>query len=116
MRANDIAAKALSNSRLRQLQWMALSRIKRGETLKLEGFNEKLMLLLEKRSREIEKDAKAEPKSVTDWMALALFAKNRNALALKCYYAEQRKDKSYKQATYWLNRLLDTENEKTSSR
>lgn len=113
MRANDIAAKALSQSRLKQLQWMVLSRIKRGETLKLEGFNQRLMQLLEARSQEIESNPSLEPKSVTDWMALALFAENRNALALRCHHAEQRGDKAYKQAAYWLNRLMESQSEQS---
>lgn len=109
MRTNDIAGKALSESKLKSLQWMLLSRIRRGDTLKLEGFNKRLMSLLKSRAAELEAAPTLEPQSVTDWMALALFAKNRNRFAVACGRAEQEQDKAYHQAAFWLRRLMESQ-------
>lgn len=109
MKTNDLAGKALSDSKIKSFQWMLLSRIRRGDTLKLEGFNQRLMALLKERAAELEAAPSLAPKSVTDWMALALFAKNRNRFAAACGHAEQAHDKAYHQAAFWLKRLIDSQ-------
>jgi hypothetical protein len=106
MRANDLARKTLSNTQLRSIQWMLLSRIKRGDTLKMEGFNRELMQMLEARSAELEANDELAPESVTDWMALSLFADDRRRLALRCAQAERANDENYRRAAYWLHRLM----------
>ncbi len=106
MRANDLARKTLSNTQLRNVQMMLLSRIKRGDTLRMEGFNRELMQMLEERSAELEAGDELAPASVTDWMALALFADDRRRFARRCGKAEKENDMNYKRATYWLHRLM----------
>ncbi|MEM6285358.1 MAG: hypothetical protein AAF787_24425 [Chloroflexota bacterium] len=106
MKTNDIAGRALVDSRMRNLQWMLLSKIKRGETLRMEGFDRSLMALLEKRAAEIEENPGMVPTSVTDWMAMALFAENRRDFAIMCGQAEKANDSAYRQAAVWLNRLM----------
>lgn len=106
LKTNDIAGKTLSESKLDNVRWMLLSRIKRGETLKLEEFNQQLIDLLRQRAIELEKGKTLDPVSVTDWMALALFAEDRDRLAERCREAEGAEDRSYKNAAYWLRRLM----------
>ncbi|MEO1443490.1 MAG: hypothetical protein AAFV33_24015 [Chloroflexota bacterium] len=114
MKTNDIAGRALNDTRMRNLQWMLLSKIKRGETLRMEGFDRSLMKLLEHRAAEIEADSTLVPESVTDWMAMALFAKNRRKFAIMCGRAEKAKNTEYRQAAVWLNRLMKSNEDKAS--
>ncbi len=106
LKPNDIAGKALNNTRLDNVKWMLLSRIRRGDTLKLEEFNKRLIDLLRERAAELEAATTLQPTTVTDWMALALFAEDRDRLTERCVQAEQEQDKSYTDAAFWLKRLM----------
>jgi hypothetical protein len=65
------------------------------------------MRLLQERAVEIESHRGLLPESVTDWMALALFAENRQKFTLMCANAEKKNNLAYRQAAMWLNRLME---------
>lgn len=106
MRPNDLAKRALHESQMETTAYMMKARIRRGETLRLDGINGKVLIELKRRCDELERAETLNPQSVDDWVALALWADDRKRLLECCRHAEVNGDPQYRQAAYWIRTII----------
>ena len=100
-----IAAKELSTEVMQSAQSALLSHIHRDETVKLSSSHERLTTFLKARAAELEAESILSPHTVTDWLALELFAKDRKRFDKCCQCAKQENDPIYRIASSWIARL-----------
>lgn len=87
--------------------WQLMSHVKRGGTLPDREQYQRVMKVLEQRAQFITANPDNTPEHESDWLALALFAKDRRLFAELCLQAEAANDPTYQSAAPWIAHFID---------
>ncbi|MEL6269728.1 MAG: hypothetical protein AAFV33_26245 [Chloroflexota bacterium] len=109
MTRNRISQNRLEQIEMNSLAWQTMTRIARGETLVINGVYLRMARMLNDRAIELEAAPEIHPQSKNDWLALALFAKNREWFLMLCKQAEHNKSLLFMQARPWLQQIIDAD-------
>lgn len=109
MNINDIAKDMLGKQALKQVSWMVISDINRGDTLRLRNNTDELFAFLEERAVELEAQEALAPQDNLDWLALAFFAQDRDRFKAHCDHMAAIEDRSYARVNYWLSKITNAD-------
>lgn len=99
----------IEEAELDALAWKTMSRVKDNETLPTGGVYRRMMAMLKTRADELSANPNEPMVAVHDWLALALFDKDRSAFLQRCQQADADNDPVYRQAEHWLRQFIDAE-------
>lgn len=103
---SNITRKSMEKVEVDALAWETMLRLSAGDTLEMDGAYIRLMKVLKIRCDELDETPKPLPLERNDWLALALFSKDRHAFVALCEQAERSRDPSYLRARRWLKSIV----------
>ncbi|MEM6283924.1 MAG: hypothetical protein AAF787_17165 [Chloroflexota bacterium] len=88
------------------LVWQIMTRVKRGETIPDSDSYRRVKHMLEQRAYALCNGDTAQIRSESDWLALALYAEDREWFATLCVEARDYGDEIYLKAENWLGGVI----------
>lgn len=92
---------------LAALTTQAFQRLRKGDTLPTSGVYKRMMKMLEQVAADLGDHPELPLKSVNEWLALALFAKDRAYFVKLCQTAAIHNDPIYHRGEYLLRKIID---------
>lgn len=109
MSINELSRQVLDQVEIDMLAWQTMARLVRGETIQIEGKYLRLMRTMSQRAEALESQDVISVPEKNDWLALALFAKDRQRFLQTCERAKQTRNVVYFQAEPWLRYVIQSD-------
>jgi hypothetical protein len=93
--------------RMRLMSMELLNTIRRGDTLRLTGLHNDFIEYLKSRCHVMEADGLTYPQSVMEWMAIVLFAQDRDKVESLVERGRNTRDVNYTRAEYFMSRITN---------